>query len=458
MSEATPASGGAERPQFDPNAQHHAMPKLRPVRGFAQKSGEQVRLGIADRSQISQAIVFAPPAAQSILPMMDGSRDLDQIVTELTAQGAQGLTREMLETFVAQLDAAGLLFGPRFDEILSKMRTEFDSSEELPPSITANVADALAVQEAGEEATDEQKAEIGPRKLAELLDTWINNALKDAENPSLDTLPRGVVVPQLDYGRAWINYAAIWGRMRVVDRPDHILILGSNSFGMASGVCGCDKGYRSPLGACPLDTELFGALLDELGADDAERLLANRYDHEREHSIEVQVPWIQHCLGKDEDGSYCSVMGVLVHDPVPNNGRSLDGNGLDLEPFIDAARRTIDRLSGRTLVVASASLSHVGPAFGDQQPLAGDSPEAEQARNKILTMDKELIDLLAQGKAEELVASLAWQQNPTRWNSAGALVALAKIVGDSEARVYGYTGAMDPQGMTMVSTTAMAYM
>lgn len=458
MSEDTPVPGAGERPQFDPHADHHVMPKLRPVRGFAQKAGEQVRLGIADRSQISQAVVFAPPAAQTILPKLDGSRDLDQIVTELTAQGAQGLTREMLETFVAQLDAAGLLFGPRFDQLLDKMRSEFDSSDELPPSITANFADALAMQEAGEEATDEQKAEIGPRKLGELMDTWIDNALQKAENPSLDALPKGVVVPQLDYGRAWVNYAAVWGRMRIVDRPDHVLILGSNSFGMSTGVCGCDKGYRSPLGTCALDAELLETLKEELGAEDAERLMANRYDHEREHSIEVQIPWIQHCLGKDDAGNYCSVAGVLVHDPVPNNGRSLDDQGLDLEPFIDAARRTIDRLDGNTLVVASASLSHVGPAFGDQQQLAGDSPEAEEARNKILKMDKELLDLIAQGKAEELVASLAWQQNPTRWNSAGALVALAKIVGDSEVRIYGYTGAMDPQGMTMVSTAAMAFM
>ena len=58
------------------------MPKLRPVRGFAQKAGEQVRLGIADRSQISQAVVFgAAPRPRRSCPKLDGSRDLDQIVT-----------------------------------------------------------------------------------------------------------------------------------------------------------------------------------------------------------------------------------------------------------------------------------------------------------------------------------------------------------------------------------------
>ena len=456
MSDQTPPSG-AEQPRFDPAAEHHQRPRLRPVRGFAQKFGEQVRMGIADRSQISQAIVFAPPAAQAILPKLDGSRDLDQIVSELTSQGAQGLTREMLEQFVAQLDSAGLLFGPRFDEIWEKSKQEFDSSDLLPPSITAAMADAMVVQEVGQEATDEQKAELGGKKLAEAMDRWIDQALKDAENPSLDALPKGIVAPQLDYARAWINYAAIWGRMRVVDRPDRVLVLGSNNYGMSTGVCGCDKGYRTPLGESPLDEGLFGALNEALGVAGSARFLEHRYDHEREHSIEVQIPWIQHVLGKDEAGSYCPVVGVLVHDPVANGGKSLDGNGLDLEPFVAAVKKATEVVGGKTLIVASASLSHVGPAFGDKQPLVGDAPEAEEARNRVLQMDRELIELLVQGKAEEMVASLAWQQNPTRWNSTGALVALAQLVAPATGKVYGYTGALDQQGMTMVSSTAIAF-
>jgi AmmeMemoRadiSam system protein B len=454
MSEQTGPEEG-KQVKFDPGAAHQQTPRLRPIRGFAQKMGEQVRIGIADRSQISQAVVFAPPAAQAILPKMDGSRNLNQIVAELREQG---LTREILEQFVAQLDAAGLLFGPKYEAMLATMKDQFDSAEDLPPAITAAMAEGMVVAEVGQEATDEQKESMGPGKLTEALDTWIDRALKDAENPSMDALPKGVVVPQLDYGRAWINFAAIWGRLRVVDRPDHILILGANNFGMATGVCGCDKGFRSPLGTCPLDQELFDAVTGELGPEGTAKFLANRYDHEREHSIELQIPWIQHCLGTGEDGSFCPVLGVLIHDPIANNGRALDGKGLDLEPFIEATQAAIEKLGGKTLVVASASLSHVGPAFGDRQALAGDSPEAEQFRQRVLAADKELIELLSQGKAGEVIASLAWQQNPTRWSCAGPLAAMVRIVSPAEGRVYGYTGAMDPQGMTMVSTTAMAFM
>src|SRR5690606_2106930 len=121
-------------------------------------------------------------------------------------------------------------------------------------------------------------------------------------------LPRAVIAPHIDYPRGWLNYATVWGRLRIVDRPDRVVILGTNHFGMGTGVTACDKGFSTPLGACPADHRLLDALRDRLGADGAERLLANRYDHEREHSIELQIPWVQHCLGMDDAGNFVPVL------------------------------------------------------------------------------------------------------------------------------------------------------
>src|SRR5262249_15457738 len=180
------------------------------------------------------------------------------------------------------------------------------------------------------------------------------------------------VAPHIDYPRGWLNYAAVWGRLRVADRPDRVVILGTNHFGESTGVCGCDKGYESPLGVSEVDTQLLESLKNALGADNAAKLLANRYDHEREHSVELQIPWIQHCLGADDSGAFCRVLGVLVHDPTVNNGESYDGKGLALPVFIDALKNALALVGGRTLIVASADLSHVGPAFGDPQSLAGE--------------------------------------------------------------------------------------
>jgi MEMO1 family protein len=420
------------------------------VRCFPAQANEQVMLGMADARQISDRMVVAPMAAQHLLPLMNGERT----VAEIVAATGRGLTEQIMQNFVAQLDDAGLLFGPKFDAMLAKMQADFDSSAVLPPAATAAFADVLVVQKFGEEATEEQKSEHGARLLAETFDDWIKQAMESEENPSLDELPRGIIAPHIDYPRGWLNYASVWGRLRVVDRPDRVVVLGTNHFGMSTGIAGCDKGFQTPFGVCPIDEQLMSAVTVRLGEDLARRLLEHRYDHEREHSIELQVAWIQHILGTDADGNYAPVFAALVHDPTVNSGESYDGTGVGLNVFVEALRGALEEVGGRTLVVSSADLSHVGPAFGDQQALAGDDEAAEQARNRVLSHDQEMLQYVSQGKIDELMVAMSWQQNPTRWCSIGNIVAAMKLVQPREVKILRYMAAMDQQGMGLVSSCA----
>lgn len=440
-------------PPFDPSLPHQQRPKVRPIRGFAAQGrgpdGQPVPiLGLADARQVSEKVVFTSPAVQAILPLMDGSRDLDQIVTQI----GRGLTREMMESLVAQLDDAALIEGPRFEAILRKSREDFDAEPILPPASSAQFADAVVDAAHGGNASDEQKSEQGPAKVAEVFDKWMAEVLKSVENPSFDRLPRAIVAPHVDYGRGWMNYAAVYGRMRVCDRPDRVVVLGTNHFGMGTGVVGCDKGYQTPLGVCELDADLAAALRARLG----DVLFAHRFDHEREHSVELQMMWVQHVFGRDEAGNYPKVFGALVHDPVVNNGLSYDGQGVALDPFVGALKEAIAGLPGTTLVVSSADLSHCGPAFGDQRPLAGDEPEVKQARNGIIQHDMQMLELVSQNKPGDLIGAMAWQQNHTRWCSIGNLCATLRTVEPAEVKLLNYAAAMDQQGLTLVSHAAMA--
>lgn len=447
-----------ERPQFDANAPHHQYPKLRPVRGFPLQAqgpdGNPIQLlGLADAKQISDKVVATAPAAQFILQYLDGSRDINEIVEQV----GRGLTAEFLQQLIAQLDDAALLHGPTFEALRDKVRAQFDESDTLPPGATAQFADQLVMAELGQEATEEQKAEMGPDKLRAQFDAWIEQAMKD--KAPLESLPLGIVAPHIDYGRGWMNYAAIWGRLKGLTPPERIVILGTNHFGEATGICGCDKGFQSPFGTCELASDVLDGLTARLGEENAARLLANRFDHEREHSIELQIPWIQHAFGEREGGGYPKVFAALIHDPVVNNGESYDGKGLALEPFLDALKTTLAGLDGSTLIVSSADLSHVGPAFGDQQRLIGDdgNPEEEKSkafRDHVAKTDQDFLASFAQNKLDELIAAMAWQQNPTRWCSVGNMTAVARIAEPEQIEIVNYSAAIDGQGMSMVSSCA----
>lgn len=415
-------------------------------------------LGLADARQISSKMVVTAPAFQQVLPKMDGSRGIDEIVAEV----GQGLQAEMLQNFVAQLDDAGLIEGPTFEKLKVEMHAQFDNAETLPPGRTADIADNLVIGKVGQDATDEQKNEQGPELLAELLDEYMNKALEKAEDPSFDALPAAVIVPQGDYQLMWPNYAVVYGRMRVVDTPDRVLVLGSNSFGEATGVCGCNKSFESPMGISQIDTELLEkiqAKLTEQGGEElANALLANRYDHEREHSIELQIPWIQRVFGEKAAPGKPNgpkVFGALIHDPAVNNGESYDGNGVGLQAFVDAVKAALAELGGTTLIICAADLSHVGPAFGDNIPLIGESDDAKANRDKVVNTDKELIKPIEENRPDDLITAMAWQQNVTRWNSAGCMVAASKIAEADNVRLINYLATMDQQGSALVSSVAM---
>ena len=300
-------------------------------------------------------------------------------------------------------------------------------------------------------ATDEEKAEQGKEKLAEQMTAMMNQALEKAEDPSFDRLPKAIIAPYVPYQQGFLMYGAVYGRLRVVDKPARIVVLGTNHFGEATGVCGCDKGFRTPLGESQADSEMIAIMREKLG----EPLFEHRYDHEREHSIELQVAWLQHAFG-DETGTNPPVFAALIHDPVVNNGESYDGRGVAFQPFVDALKEAIASLPGPTLIVGSAEFSHVGPAYGDNVQLAGNTPEADANRRKVIEQDQALMKMLTDNKPLDLVSSLAWQQNPTRWSSVGAIAATMLTAQPTEVRLLQYGGTMDPQGTAMISAASLA--
>ncbi|MBX9736970.1 MAG: hypothetical protein K2X32_08585, partial [Phycisphaerales bacterium] len=138
---AQPAPQG---PAFNNNLPHHTRPKIRAIRGFpvqakAPDGTEHQMLGLADARQISDRVAVVMPGVSLVLPLMDGSRSIDQIVIEI----GRGLTRSVMEQLIAQLDGAALLEGPAFEELLAKMRADFDSQPILPPGSTAAFVDAM---------------------------------------------------------------------------------------------------------------------------------------------------------------------------------------------------------------------------------------------------------------------------------------------------------------------------
>ena len=455
--------GSEPPPAFDPDAQHQQTPRLRKIRAVpvpaqGPDGDEMTMLGLADAQQIATKMVVTHPAFQQVLGLMDGSRAVDEIV----AQVGKGLERPMLEQLIVQLDQAGLIHGPNFDAMLAKMREDFDNTDTLPPGSTAQAADLLVMQEHGQDASDEIKAEEGPPKLREAMDKWIDEALKEASDPAFDALPSAIVAPHMDYPRGWLNYAHVYGRMRVAERPDRVVILGTNHFGQSSGVCGCDKGYETPFGTCPADTELIDTLRTA-----ARR--ASRAGSSSPSATTTRTSTRSNFISRGSStssalttrGKFPKVFGALDPRPARQQRRVLRRQrasrprplrrGAGSRRSTSAGRHNPDRLQRGPLPCRPRLRGPAGPWPGTtrtrQQLRARRSPSTTRRRSKSYV----------ERRLDDMVGAMSWQQNPTRVGArSGNMTAAMRLADPDRVELLNYAAAMDPQGQAFVSSAAVA--
>lgn len=98
----------------------------------------------------------------------------------------------------------------------------------------------------------------------------------------------GVVVPHAGYIYSGRVAAAVYSR---VELPETFVILGPNHTGLGAGAAIMTYGqWETPLGAVHIDAELGRAILGHSSVLEEDHL-----GHLREHSIEVQLPFLQYC-------------------------------------------------------------------------------------------------------------------------------------------------------------------
>lgn len=218
--------------------------------------------------------------------------------------------------------------------------------------------------------------------------------------------PIGLVVPHAGYvysGRvAAAGYAALAER----GRPNWVLVLGANHTGMGRSLSLARMGtWRTPLGEAPIDTDLADRLI-AAGIEVAEEAFLG------EHSIEVELPFLQYLFGIQIPFVPVSVM---------------------LSPFPDlavAGERIAEVVRGKGgAIVASSDFTHYEPAEVARRIDHG-------AIERILALD-------AEGFYERVVRE--------RLSICGAaaitlLLAMGRRLGWNDARLVSYATSGDVTG------------
>jgi AmmeMemoRadiSam system protein B len=191
----------------------------------------------------------------------------------------------------------------------------------------------------------------------EALSSMVTDLLNDAEKKEIDGELVALIVPHAGYIYSGPVAAYAYNLLEEEDYGRIVLLGGSHRTRYVGASAADYDSYVTPLGTIPVDREVVSALLGS-----GERLSFHPEAHGPEHSLEVQLPFLQEIL---ED---FTIVPILFGDH----------DFKTCESVRDALLETVPR--ERTLFVISTDLSHYYPY---DQAVALDSRTVDE----ILTLD-----------------------------------------------------------------------
>jgi MEMO1 family protein len=170
--------------------------------------------------------------------------------------------------------------------------------------------------------------------------------LPSKEGPGLTRGLKACVCPHAGYSYSGPIAAHSYLDDSELRKPDLVVIVGPNHYGVGSGIATYGEGeWETPLGKVAVDPASSERIVKLTGIVDIDPEA-----HRREHSIEVQLPFLQHLYG----GSF-SFLPISLAFQDKSTARDL-AKGL-AELLKDAAGD-----EGSAVLIASSDLTHYEPA------------------------------------------------------------------------------------------------
>ena len=203
---------------------------------------------------------------------------------------------------------------------------------------------------------------------------------------------------------------------KVHGNVDSFIIFGAVHWPYGKKAAVYDKGaWQTPLGEIAIDEELAGELLS-----DKIIVEANQGAHQFEHSIEVQVPFVQHLF---PDAMIAPVMVPPAEFAVM------------LGEYVAEVIKRASQGGKKIVCIGSTDLTHYGPKYGFD-PM-GIGPKAIAWAKEV--NDKEFIDFALAMKAEQILHTAMKDQNACGAGAAAAVVSMAKELGKTKGVLLAHT-------------------
>lgn len=394
------------------------IPRLRPVEAIpAEVEGQQV-VCLRDPYHFTDQVLVLPHHLFFVVSLFDGRHSMLDIQAAFAGRYGEILFRETLEKIIRDLDAMHFLEGSTFEAHRAQVEIDFVRSSVRRPALAG------------------KGYEADPERLRTQIDTFFAPPEGPGSPEVQDGKPpiKGAVIPHIDFARGGPCYAWAYKALMESCEADLFIVLGTSHTGTRGFYALTRKDYDTPFGVIPTDTSFVDRLITHCGPS----LFLDEQAHRAEHSIEFQATMLQALLGKQRPIKMVPILCLSFHDLI-RSGVSPRSNP-EVATFLDALHEAIAASERRCCLIASADLAHVGPRFGDPDPV--DELQLKDLAQKDLTM----LERVSGCDAEGLFGVV--QAEGDRWRICGfsSIYTLLGTVDARQGQLLKYSQWPDPAG------------
>lgn len=294
-------------------------PKIRPLEIFPTVVDGKEVMVLRDPLDLLEKTIFVSPESFFLVSLMDGTRTLDDLRMEFFKRKGILPSSEEIYLLVKQLSQLALLEDENYLEVL----------KEKSNSLIKN---------------GKRKSICAGTSYPSLKEDLIN-FLKEIEKIEVirrEKEPDLLISPHLDINISKIAYANSYKFLNLKNKKN-IVIFGVSHYGLSKPISILPLDFETPLGIAKINKDLAKIFIEKFGEPDPYSIIS----HSKEHSIELQVIFLQYFFGED-----FSFLPFLV-----------DSSAGPFEEYLDFFYWLIEKKD--TFFIAGIDLSHIGPRYGD---------------------------------------------------------------------------------------------
>jgi AmmeMemoRadiSam system protein B len=306
-------------------------------------------LFIRDPYRYSEAVLIIPPPLIECLRCFDGHQtdlDLRSALVRITGDLQVGeLEKHLVETF----SSAGFLEDEAFAQMKAGREREFADAPKREP---AHAGGAYPLEAAA---------------LRETMARYMDGA-NPTNEPFLSRDRQGalcaIAAPHVSPEGGWQSYRAAYRTLGPELKDRTFVILATSHYGRPEHFGLTRKPFVTPLGETATNT----ALVDRLAADGGSAVLMEDYCHSFEHTVELQVIFLQHIYGPD-----IRILPILCGQYAHSlyRGGAPEANE-GVHRFLQSLGEMAAREGDRLFWILGIDMAHMGARYQDDFPAYAD--------------------------------------------------------------------------------------